>query len=90
MMLLFFKKVRSRIYKISKSSTESKYCACHPHALWLFGFEGLLGEVSILHITPTLFYANNNNALQIASNMILHKCMEHIKVNYYSIYETLN
>jgi len=33
MMLLFFKKVRSRIYKISKSSTESKYCACDPHAL---------------------------------------------------------
>ena len=55
--------------------------------IWL---RGLLGEVGIPHITPTPLHANNNNALQIASNMVLHKCTEHNKVNYHSIYETLN
>jgi hypothetical protein len=49
--------------RVSKSSTEFKYRAMLPACSKIVWLRGLLGELSVPQLTPTLLHADNTNAI---------------------------
>jgi hypothetical protein len=66
--------------RVSNSFTKSEYQAmssAYSEIVWL---RGLLGKLSVPHLTPTPFHADNTSAIQIAANPGFHECTKHIEV----------
>jgi len=50
--------------------------------VWL---QGLLGELSVPHLTPTPLHVDNSSAIQIVVNPVFHERTKHIEVDCHSI-----
>lgn len=75
---------------VSKSSTRSEYRAMSSACSDIVWLWGLLGELGIPQLTPTPLHADNTSAIQIATNLVFHKCTNHIEVDCHSIREALD
>lgn len=66
--------------QVSKSSTESEYCAMYSTFLEILWLHGSLQELGISLLCPNLLHVDNTSAFQIANSLVLHEQTKHIKV----------
>jgi hypothetical protein len=81
---------RKKQARISKSSTESKYCAMFAACSEIVWLRGLLIELGFSQYDPTPFHADNTSAIQITANPVYHERMKHIEVDCHAIWEALD
>ena len=71
--------------RVSKSSTESEYCAMSAACSEIIWLHGLLAELGFPQTKPTSLYADNTSVIQIVTNYVFHECTKHIEVDCHSI-----
>jgi len=60
-------------------------CACQ--TVWL---RKILGELHILQQGPTTIYCDNNSAIKLSKNLVLHERSKHIDVKYHYLRDLTN
>ena len=75
---------------VSLSTTEAEFiaataCACQ--AIWL---RRILEELQFKQVEATTFFCDNNSAIKLSKNPVLHKRSKHIDVKYYFLRDLSN
>ncbi|TYK26799.1 putative mitochondrial protein [Cucumis melo var. makuwa] len=64
---------------VSRSSTESEYCALADATTELLWFRWLLADMGVPQQGPTLLHCDNRSVIQIAHNDVFHERTKHIE-----------
>ena len=76
--------------RVSKSSTESEYCAMSAACIEITWLRDLLFELGFPQVEPTPLHADNTSAIKITTNPVNHERTKHIEVDCHYIREVVN
>jgi len=65
----------------SRSSSMTEYRLLATTTCEMQWLKYLLDDISVIHKSPILLYCNNQSAIQITSNQVMHERTKHIEIN---------
>jgi len=75
---------------VSRSSTEAEYRALAATTCEIQWLKYLLDDIGINHRSPAVLYCDNQSAIQIASNQVMHERTKHIEIDCHIVREKIN
>lgn len=74
---------------VALSTTEAEYIAASDASRELLWFQAFATELHFSFISPTTLYCDNQSAIKVATNGLLHARTKHIDIRYHFIRETI-
>lgn len=75
---------------VARSSTEAEYRAMALTACEITWITSLLKDMGLTNLPPTILKVENQEALSIAANPVLHERTKHIEIDYHYIRDKIN